>query len=104
MKIEKFKGQELLEQINPALFVQYYSKLTVPEGARIIFISKEDFERFAIASSEVSGTSKAGKPWNNTKHSAIVEVGEVSVRLSWMGKDPASCVETHFVCWEDIKS
>lgn len=106
MEITNFKvGQELTAQKTALLFVQYYSKLIVPEGARIIWIS----ENFRIknchpSSKEVSGISKAGKPWNNIKHTASIQVGGEEILLSWMGKDITSCLGTHFVCYSDIKS
>tara|TARA_R110001599_G_scaffold47412_3_gene137601 strand:- start:2286 stop:2606 length:321 start_codon:yes stop_codon:yes gene_type:complete len=106
MEITNFKvGQELTAQKSSLLFVQYYSKLVVPEGARIIWISEEfRIQNCNPSSEEVSGTSKAGKAWSNTKHTCSVALGEDSILLSWMGKDITSCLGTHFVCYSDIKS
>ena len=106
MEITNFKvGQELTAQKSSLLFVQYYSKLVVPEGTRIIFLTKEDFEGLTVTSEETSGVSKTSKKaWSNTKHSASIKIGGDTILLSWMGKSSDSCIGTHFVCYSDIKS
>lgn len=106
MEIKTFQtGQVLTAQKSALLFVQYYSKLVIPEGTRIIFVTKGDFENFIVTSKETSGVSKTTKKaWSNTKHTAQIKMGEDVILLSWMGKDPSSCIDSHFVCYSDIKA